>query len=69
VPRFTEDPIRQLFRQLCSQAVAADTEDKIDKIAEQLRFALEEHIRLARESLNVRATTIPLIISPKTKRK
>jgi hypothetical protein len=61
VPRFTDDRVRQL----CSQAIACKTQADIEKVIKELRDALGEHIRLARENLKIQATTIRLITSAK----
>lgn len=63
VPRFTEERVRRL----CNEVTLASTQNELDTVAKELRAALEEHIRLARESLHVRATTLPLLVSRKKK--
>jgi hypothetical protein len=65
MPRFTDDRIRRL----CSQAIACKTQEEIEQVITELRQALQEHIRMARENLTIQATTIPLITSAKEKRK
>jgi hypothetical protein len=54
VPQFTEGRIKQL----CSAAIAIKTEEDVDRVMEQLREALEEHIRLAKKSLTIQAGII-----------
>ncbi len=52
VPAHTEARIKRLM----IQALAASSEADIDRIVPELRAALEEHIRLAKESLVAQAT-------------
>jgi hypothetical protein len=65
MPRFTDDRIRWL----CSQSIACKTQEEIEQVITELRQALQEHIRLARENLTIQATTVRLITSAKEKRK
>jgi hypothetical protein len=57
VPAYTEARIQQL----CAAALAAETPTYIDRIDRELRAALEEHIRLAKDSLGTHALNIALI--------
>jgi hypothetical protein len=61
MPRFTEERIRRL----CGEAVSTENNDEFDRVIAELRSALEEHIRLARESLQSRAG----VLSTKNSRK
>ena len=54
VPRYTEARIKKL----CVDALAATTDLDVDRIITELRAALEEHIRLAKDSLGTQARTI-----------
>ena len=47
MPRYTEVRIRNL----CTEALAAKTPDDIERIVTELRAALEEHVRLAKDSI------------------
>jgi hypothetical protein len=64
MPRFTEERIKRL----CSEAVSAEGREDFDRVIAELRSALEEHIRLARESLQSRAGVLPALNSKKEKR-
>lgn len=44
---------------LVSQALAAETEADIDRVLPDLREALSQHIRLAKESLEARIVLLP----------
>jgi hypothetical protein len=57
VPRYTENRIKQL----CSEVVAARTEAETESLITQLRAALDEHISLAKRSLEVQVSTISLL--------
>ena len=46
------------IQQLCSEALAAKTLADVDRILPELRSALEEHIRLAKESLETQVAAI-----------
>lgn len=46
------------IRRLCTEAIAAKTQADVDRIIPELRSALEEHIRLAKESLEAQASGI-----------
>ena len=54
MPAHTEARIQQL----CTEALAAKTEGDIERILPKLRSALEEHIRLAKDSLETQVSTI-----------
>ncbi len=54
VPQFTEGRIQQL----CSQAIAVKNSEEIESVVGELRSALEQHIRLAKESLESQASAI-----------
>jgi len=54
VPPHTEARIQQL----CSEALAAKTLADVDRILPELRSALAEHIRLAKESLETQVAAI-----------
>jgi hypothetical protein len=49
VPRQTEVRIQQL----CKEAVEAKTPEELEGVIPELRAALEEHTRLAKESLKL----------------
>jgi hypothetical protein len=61
VPRFTEARIQKL----CADALAVTNEYDIERVMTQLRSALEEHVRLAHESLDPHATSLSLFDSSK----
>jgi hypothetical protein len=48
MPRSTEVRIQQL----CQEALAAKTSAELERVIPELRAALEEHTRLAKESLS-----------------
>ena len=54
MPRFTESRIQQL----CSQALAVRTSEDVEDVVTELRSALEEHIRLAKDSLENQVATL-----------
>jgi hypothetical protein len=54
VPAHTE----ALIQQLCTEALAAKTQADVDRILLELRSALEEHVKLARDSLETQIATI-----------
>jgi hypothetical protein len=54
MPAYTEARIRELV----SAALAASTKADIDKILPDLRTALREHIRLAKESLEAQVVAL-----------
>ena len=54
MPAYTEARIRELV----SAALAASSEEDIDKILPELRTALREHIRLAKESLEAQVVVL-----------
>jgi hypothetical protein len=54
VPARTEARIQQL----CTEVVAAKTLADVDRILPELRSALEDHVRLAKESLETQIATI-----------
>ena len=55
VPAHTESRILELV----TEALAAKSEDDVDRVLPELRAALREHIRLAKESLEVRMAILP----------
>jgi len=57
VPRDTEVRIQEL----CVEALAATTEPEVERILTDLRAALDEHIRLAKDSLRTQAFAIYLL--------
>jgi hypothetical protein len=57
VPQHTDERVRQL----CREVLAATTEAEVERILLKLRAALEEHIRLAKDSLELQASTIALL--------
>lgn len=46
---------------LCTEALSARTQAEVDRIVPELRSALEEHIRLARNSLQAQASTLSVL--------
>jgi hypothetical protein len=46
------------IHQLCTEALAAKTQADVNRIIPELRSALEEHIRLAKESLAAQVSNI-----------
>lgn len=59
MPAHTETQIRELV----NAALAASTEADIDRILPELRTALHEHIRLAKESLEAQVVVLHRKIS------
>jgi hypothetical protein len=57
VPRYTEVRIRNL----CTEALAAKTPDDVKRIVMELRIALEEHIHLAKDSLEGQVNNFALL--------
>jgi hypothetical protein len=57
VPFHTEARIRDL----CTEALGAKTKADIERVVTELRIALEEHIHLAKESLEVQVGNFPLL--------
>jgi hypothetical protein len=57
VPRYTEVRIRDL----CTEALAAKNPDDFERTITELRAALEEHIHLAKDSLEVQISNFPLL--------
>jgi len=55
VPLHTETAIQEL----CKRACATATEAEAEKALCELRKAIHEHLRLASETLTVRASAIP----------
>jgi len=54
MPRFTQGRIQDL----CTQALTVRTSEDIQHVVKELRAALEEHIRLAKNSLENQAATL-----------
>jgi F0F1-type ATP synthase membrane subunit b/b' len=46
------------IQQLCSDAICAKTEAEIQRIIPELKAALQEHVRLAKESLQAQASAV-----------
>lgn len=46
------------LRRLCSELLSSTTDAEIDRILPELRLALEEHVRLAKASLEAQARYI-----------
>ena len=57
MPRHTETRIRDL----CTKALSAKTAADIEGIVKELRAALEEHIHLAKEALEVQRDNFSLL--------
>lgn len=57
MPAYTEVRIQQL----CTEVLAVKTQVEVDRIVPELRAALEEHIRLAKDSLGAQASTIAFL--------
>jgi hypothetical protein len=47
--------------QLCKKAIAAEPEDSINHVIPELRAALQEHIRSAKESLEAQASAVSFL--------
>lgn len=47
-----------LIQQLCTEALAAKTQADVDRILPELRSALEEHVKLAKDSLEAQVSAI-----------
>jgi hypothetical protein len=54
MPAHTESRILELV----SEALAATTEEDVDRVLPELRSALREHIRLAKESLEAQVVVL-----------
>jgi len=54
LPAHTEARIQQL----CTEALAAKTQADVDRILPELRSALEEHVKMAKDSLETQIATI-----------
>jgi hypothetical protein len=54
MPRFTECRIQQL----CTAALEVRTSEDVEHVVHELRCALEEHIRLAKDSLENQVATL-----------
>ena len=63
MPLHTEARIKNL----CTEALGAKTRADIERVVTELRNALEEHILLAKQSLEVQVGNFPLL--PKVARK
>jgi len=50
-----------LIQRLCTEALAAKTEANVERITPELRAALQEHSRLAKDSLDSQVDTLTLI--------
>jgi hypothetical protein len=51
----------QRVQRLCKEILAATTKAEVERILPELRAALEEHIRLAKDSLELQAKAIALL--------
>jgi hypothetical protein len=49
MPRYTDRQIREL----CAQVVKAQSEEELERAVQELRLAIKEHVRLAKDSLGV----------------
>jgi hypothetical protein len=49
---------QRTIQQLCAEALAAETEAEVERIIPVLRAALQEHIQLAKTSLQEQLITI-----------
>lgn len=54
MPAYTEARIQQL----CTEALAVQSQADVDRVIPELKAALEEHISLAKDSLGLQASTI-----------
>ena len=54
MPRYTE----QRIRDLCAEALASTNDADGQRVLNELRTALQEHIRLAKESLACQVTAV-----------
>jgi RNA binding exosome subunit len=59
MPRATEARIQKL----CNKAIEAKSKDDVERVITELRSALEEHIRLAKQSLSAQASAISVLSS------
>jgi hypothetical protein len=57
VPLHTEARIQQL----CKEAIAAQSEADVNRILQELREALQEHVRLAKASLQAQANAVSVL--------
>jgi hypothetical protein len=53
------------IQQLCTAVLAAKTEAEVERIIPQLRNALQEHVRLAKASLEDQAVAIAALTTSK----
>ena len=53
------------IQQLCTAVLAAKTEAEVERIIPQLRNALQEHVRLAKASLQDQAVAIAALTTSK----
>jgi hypothetical protein len=61
VPSSSDVRIEELcakIRELCRRRVTAQTEGELRKLAKALRLAINEHVNLAKSSLNVKRAAI-----------
>jgi len=49
------------LQRLCKEILAATTKEEVQRIVPELRAALEEHIRLAKDSLELQSKAIALL--------
>jgi hypothetical protein len=57
MPQYTEARIQQL----CVEAIAAKSQSDVNRIIRELRVALQEHVRLAKDSLGLQASAIAVL--------
>jgi hypothetical protein len=62
VPAHTEVKIQEL----CGKALAAKTEADVERIIPELRAALQEHVRLAKDSLEGQMSVIATLDTRKS---
>lgn len=63
MPLHTEARIQQL----CEEVIAAQSEADVNRILQELREALQEHVRLAKASLQSQANAVSVLenVAPK----
>jgi len=61
VPRSTEVRIEEIcarIRVLCSERFSPESESELRTLAQQLRLAIRQHVRMAKSSLEVKKSAI-----------
>jgi hypothetical protein len=56
------------IKRLCSEALAVTTPEEVERVLSELRLALEEHVRAARNNLESSVIAFPFLDSLAKKR-